>query len=54
MITYTLTLRKPLANNFVGGFLILLYEQAGVRRLRGRLKWEGNLDEQRHSRSGER
>ena len=30
--------------------LILLREQAGVRQLRGKLKWEGNLDEQRQSR----
>jgi len=33
--------------------LILLHEQAEVRDLRGRLKWEGNLDEQRLSRIGE-
>ncbi len=30
--------------------LILLREQAEVRNLRGRLKWEGDLDEQRQSR----
>ena len=30
--------------------LILLREQAEVRQLRGELKWEGNLDEQRQSR----
>jgi Arc/MetJ family transcription regulator len=30
--------------------LILLREQAGVRNLRGKLKWEGNLDEQRQTR----
>ena len=30
--------------------LILLREQAGVRQLRGKLKWEGNLDEQRQTR----
>ena len=30
--------------------LILLREQAEVRLLRGKLKWEGNLDEQRQSR----
>jgi Arc/MetJ family transcription regulator len=30
--------------------LILLREQAEVRQLRGKLKWEGNLDEQRQSR----
>jgi hypothetical protein len=30
--------------------LILLYEQAEIRNLRGKLKWEGDLDEQRLSR----
>jgi len=30
--------------------LILLHEQAEVRLLRGKLKWEGDLDEQRQSR----
>ncbi len=30
--------------------LILLNEQAEIRDLRGKLKWEGNLDEQRRSR----
>ena len=30
--------------------LILLREQGEVRQLRGKLKWEGNLDEQRQSR----
>jgi len=30
--------------------LILLNEQAEIRNLRGKLKWEGNLDEQRLSR----
>ena len=30
--------------------LILLREQAEIRNLRGRLKWEGDLDEQRRSR----
>lgn len=30
--------------------LILLREQAEIRQLRGKLKWEGNLDEQRQSR----
>ena len=30
--------------------LILLREQAEIRQLRGKLKWEGNLDEQRLSR----
>jgi Arc/MetJ family transcription regulator len=34
--------------------LILLREQAGIRKLRGGLKWEGNLDEKRRSRFGER
>jgi Arc/MetJ family transcription regulator len=29
--------------------LILLREQAEMRQLRGKLKWEGNLDEQRQS-----
>jgi len=32
--------------------LILLNEQAEVRSLRGKLKWEGNLNEQRLSRLG--
>lgn len=32
--------------------LILLYEQAEIRNLRGRLKWEGNLHDQRLSRFG--
>ena len=31
--------------------LILLREQAEVRSLRGKLKWEGNLDEMRQSRN---
>ena len=30
--------------------LILLREQAEIRNLRGQLKWEGNLDEQRQTR----
>ena len=30
--------------------LILLREQAEVRQLRGTLKWQGNLDDQRQSR----
>jgi Arc/MetJ family transcription regulator len=30
--------------------LILLREQAELRSLRGQLKWEGNLDEQRQAR----
>jgi Arc/MetJ family transcription regulator len=30
--------------------LILLREQAEVRNLRGQLKWEGNLDDQRQPR----
>jgi Arc/MetJ family transcription regulator len=30
--------------------LILLREQAEARNLRGKLRWEGNLDEQRQSR----
>ena len=30
--------------------LILLYEQAEIRKLRGKLKWEGDLHEQRLSR----
>lgn len=30
--------------------LILLREQAEVRSLRGKLQWEGNLDDQRQSR----
>jgi Arc/MetJ family transcription regulator len=33
--------------------LILLREQAEVRQLRGKLKWDGNLDEQRQSRIAE-
>ena len=32
--------------------LILLNEQGQVRNLRGKLKWEGNLSEQRLSRLG--
>lgn len=32
--------------------LILLYEQGEVRNLRGKLKWEGNLHDQRLSRIG--
>ena len=32
--------------------LILLSEQAEVRNLRGKLKWEGDLNEQRLSRLG--
>jgi Arc/MetJ family transcription regulator len=31
--------------------LILLREQAEVRQLRGKLNWQGNLDEQRQSRN---
>lgn len=34
--------------------LILLHEQAGIRGLRGRLKWEGDLNEQRLSRIAEK
>jgi Arc/MetJ family transcription regulator len=30
--------------------LILLQEQGEIRNLRGKLKWEGDLDEQRKSR----
>ena len=30
--------------------LILLREQAEVRQFRGKLKWEGNLDEMRQAR----
>ena len=30
--------------------LILLREQAEVRQFRGKLKWEGNLDEMRQTR----
>jgi Arc/MetJ family transcription regulator len=30
--------------------LILLREQSEIRQLRGKLKWEGNLDQQRQSR----
>jgi Arc/MetJ family transcription regulator len=32
--------------------LILLYEQGEIRNLRGKLKWEGDLHEQRLSRIG--
>jgi Arc/MetJ family transcription regulator len=32
--------------------LILLSEQADIRNLRGKLKWKGNLHEQRLSRVG--
>ncbi len=31
--------------------LVLLNEQAGVRTLRGKTPWEGNLNEQRASRA---
>ena len=34
--------------------LILLSEQAQIRNLRGKLKWEGDLNEQRKSRLGSR
>jgi len=34
--------------------LILMREQEGVRKLRGQLNWEGNLDEQRQARLGEK
>jgi len=34
--------------------LILLSEQAEIRNLRGKLKWEGDLNEQRKSRLGSR
>ena len=30
--------------------LVLLHEQGEIRSLRGKLKWEGDLDEQRQSR----
>ena len=33
--------------------LILLREQAEVRQFRGKLKWEGDLDEMRRSRLAE-
>jgi len=33
--------------------LILLREQAEVRQFRGKLKWEGNLDEMRQARTAE-
>jgi Arc/MetJ family transcription regulator len=33
--------------------LIQLREQSEIRQLRGKLKWEGNLDEQRKSRMPE-
>jgi Arc/MetJ family transcription regulator len=33
--------------------LILLREQAEVRNLRGKLKWEGNLDDMRQARVSE-
>ena len=33
--------------------LILLREQTEIRPLRGKLKWEGDLDEQRQSRMAE-
>ncbi len=32
--------------------LIMLREQGQIRDLRGKLKWEGDLDEQRRSRLG--
>lgn len=34
--------------------LIQLREQSEIRQLRGKLKWEGNLDEQRESRLPEK
>ncbi len=34
--------------------LVLLREQTGIRSLRGKLKWEGNLDDQRLSRLEEK
>jgi Arc/MetJ family transcription regulator len=34
--------------------LILLREQGNVRTVRGKLKWEGDLNEQRSSRFGTR
>ena len=33
--------------------LILVYEQKGIRQLRGKLEWTGNLEEQRQTRSKE-
>jgi Arc/MetJ family transcription regulator len=33
--------------------LILVFEQAEVRQLRGKLEWTGNLEEQRQTRSRE-
>ena len=30
--------------------LIHLHKQAGIRRLKGKIHWEGNLDEQRQAR----
>lgn len=33
--------------------LIRMREQAGIRNLRGKLSWEGNLDEQRLARLGD-
>ncbi len=32
--------------------LVLLYEQAEIRNLRGKLRWEGDIHEQRLSRIG--
>lgn len=32
--------------------LVLLYEQAEIRDLRGKLKWDGDIHEQRLSRIG--
>jgi Arc/MetJ family transcription regulator len=34
--------------------LILLREQAEIRTLRGKLQWEGDLDDQRQTRISER
>ena len=34
--------------------LILLNEQAEIRKLRGKLRWEGELDQQRTARLAER
>ncbi len=34
--------------------LIRLKAQTGIRRLRGKVQWEGDLDDMRHSRIAER
>ncbi len=44
--------KREVVNEALRSF-IQLREQAEVRSLRGKLRWEGNLDEQRQSRAAE-